>query len=596
MKRLFLIHLFLFFNLFAQSGQIVLDENFSDWNNSYLVYSDKSNDASNGGLDFGNFYLTNDNKYLYFSFEVKNKINLQSNNGLTLFIDTDFNKSTGEPVAGIGADLEYSFGSRSGTYWASNGKLVTIGHYAIGLVTSPTVTSARFEGKINLNSYISNEKVFRNDSIRIVLKDATGADVLPDSGAGVKYVLKTKVDFVPPAYKLKKLGADYLRIMAYNVHRDDLFNDGKKAYFQNIFKAIAPDIIGLEEVYKHSAQQAKDLFNSFLPLNNGSWYAAKTESDVLVVSKFPILSQYSIDGNAAFLLDLQKYKRQLLLVVAHPPCCNNDAGRQKEIDHIMAFIRDAKNGVGKLSLPTNSPIVIEGDMNFVGDNQQVKTLLEGDIINENTYGQDFKPDWDGSAFEDAKPITTGLPATFTWLNSNSPYPPGRLDYQVFTGSVMTLVNSFALFTPELPQDSLTAYGLQANDVTNASDHLPIVSDFKLSVKTSVGKEENPNLNFKLLQNYPNPVGQNSSEKTTIQFVIPHNPKKPFTSENKGENNTAILKVFNLLGQTVSVKIIKFATQGAHSFIFDASSLPSGVYFYSLIYGQLILTKKMIVIH
>ena len=92
-----------------------------------------------------------------------------------------------------------------------------------------------------------------------------------------------------------------------------------------------------------------------------------------------------------------------MVIVAHPPCCSNDQGRQDEIDAFMAFLRESKDG-GEFDIAEDTPIVIVGDMNLVGLNQQVKTLLTGDIINEIEYGQDFLPDWDGTALEDVKPF------------------------------------------------------------------------------------------------------------------------------------------------------------------------------------------------
>jgi len=597
MKSVLIIAVFLSNYFFAQFKPIILDDNFSDWNNQYLLYTDKQNDGDNNGLDFRSFYATNDDRYFYFFIEVGKEINLQSNNGLTLYIDTDFKKSTGYLINGIGADLIFSFGKRSGVYWSVTGEENNIKHIDIGLVTSPTVTSSRFEGKMNLDSKILGEKVFRGDSIRIILKDEPGGDVLPDSSGGVKYVMKKNIHFIPPAYSLKKVDSDYLRVMAYNVHKDDLFDQSRRGSFKNIFKAINPDIIGLEEVYNHSAQDAANLIASFLPLNNGEWYSAKTNSDVLAVSKFPILSSFAIDGNAAFLINLEKYGKKLLLIVAHPPCCDNDNARQEEIDHIMAFIRDAKDSSGVLKLPKDSPIIIEGDMNLVGKARQVKTLLEGDILNENTYGPDFSPDWDGTFLDDAKPVTTGLPTTFTWYSKGSSYPPGRLDYLIFSGSVMDLVNGFSLFTQALPADTLTAYSLQATDVSNSSDHLPIVADFNMQLKTEVAPQKKIKMNFKLLQNYPNPVGINSNSSiTNIRYYLPLNFRTQFNTYSKGLQGGIVLKVFNLLGQTVYEAKNSNITPGMHSFKLDVSFLPAGVYFYSLIFENIRLTKKMIVIH
>ena len=215
----------------------------------------------------------------------------------------------------------------------------------------------------------------------------------------------------------------HVRIMTYNVLRDQLFDPSVRDNYQRIFQALQPDILGFEEIYNHSAGQTKDLVEALLPSSGGQqWYAAKQGTDIVAVSRFPILKSQSIDGNGAFLLDLRaRYGTDLLLIVAHPPCCANNEGRQQEIDAIMAFIRNAENGGQEFSIEAKIPILIMGDMNLVGYAQQLQTFLNGEIINKNIYGQSFSPDWDGTALADLVPFIAGYNMAFTecfivWLN------------------------------------------------------------------------------------------------------------------------------------------------------------------------------------
>jgi len=207
-----------------------------------------------------------------------------------------------------------------------------------------------------------------------------------------------------------------------------------------------------------------------------------------VVSRYRITEAFEITGNGAFLIDLRPtYDKDLLFIDAHTPCCSYDRDRQLEIDAFMAFIRDAKAPGGRLDLVPETPIVIVGDMNLVGYRQQLETMLTGNIVNVGTYGPSFTPDWDGSDFEDAKPRQTDLPLNITWYDEGSSFWPGRLDYVIYSGSVMEVGNSFVAFTPGMPTDTLTAYGLQADDALRASDHVPVVADFVLPVEV-VGAE------------------------------------------------------------------------------------------------------------
>ena len=101
--------------------------------------------------------------------------------------------------------------------------------------------------------------------------------------------------------------------------------------------------------------------------------------------------------------------------------------------------------------------------------------------------------------QDSKPRTTNFPASFTWQDYTSSFPPGRLDYIIYTGSVIDLVNSFVLNTMKMSQSELNESGLEQNDTELASDHLPVVCDFSFG-SSSLGQIDiKPQINI-----YPNP--------------------------------------------------------------------------------------------
>ncbi len=590
MKKLILFYLLIITTIVsAQLRPIIIDGKFSDWNQFSPAYTDTLNGQVSGNIDFHSLWISNNNIYLLFRIEVGGEINLQNDNSITLYIDTDNNLSTGKKIDGIGAELEYTFGARSGIFHSANGD-ITIYHNNIGLISAPTVTSTQFEIGIRRNAVIQNIPLFKSDTIEVVFKDnGVGQDMLPDRSGGVRYVFE-KHNFSPlPGYSIKKLNNNYLRIMTNNVRKDDFFNASLYTHYKDEYSAIAPDIIGFEEIYKHTAAETVNRVAGILPLTGGAkWYGAKSNSDVAVVSKFPIIKVFPIDGNAAFLINLRpKYNTDLLFISAHPPCCNNNDGRQKEIDHIMAFIRNAKDSTGSLALPVNTPIIIAGDMNLVGYAQQLKTFLTGDIVDTNSFGPDFKPGWDGSNFKDSDPIDAGYPADFTWYSANSPYSPGKLDYIIYSGSVLKKMNGYVLFTKGMNPDTLKAYGLKPDDSIDASDHIPVVTDFKLlSVATSVNNSSGSILpeHIKLDQNYPNPF----NPTTTIRFSLK-------------ESSKVTLNVYNLLGQKVATLINEDMSSGYKTVDFNATNLASGVYLYRLAVtgisdgASYINTKKMILL-
>ena len=84
--------------------------------------------------------------------------------------------------------------------------------------------------------------------------------------------------------------------------------------------------------------------------------------------------------------------------------------------------------------------------------------------------------------------------------------------------------------------------------------------------------------FYLNQNYPNPFNPN----TTISFSL---PSQLYVS----------LKVFDNIGREVASLISGELSAGAHSIVWDAEGIPSGVYFYRLQTYKFSETKKLILL-
>ena len=87
--------------------------------------------------------------------------------------------------------------------------------------------------------------------------------------------------------------------------------------------------------------------------------------------------------------------------------------------------------------------------------------------------------------------------------------------------------------------------------------------------------------FKLYQNYPNPF----NPTTKIKYTIP--------SERISFMKFVKLKVYDILGNEVVTLVNDVKPAGSYEVEFNASKLPSGVYFYTLKAGSFSDTKKMI---
>jgi hypothetical protein len=84
--------------------------------------------------------------------------------------------------------------------------------------------------------------------------------------------------------------------------------------------------------------------------------------------------------------------------------------------------------------------------------------------------------------------------------------------------------------------------------------------------------------FALEQNYPNPF----NPATTINYSIP-------------EAGNVEMKVYDILGNEVANLVNEAKAPGNYSAMFDASSLASGIYIYTLRANNFVQTKKMILI-
>lgn len=84
--------------------------------------------------------------------------------------------------------------------------------------------------------------------------------------------------------------------------------------------------------------------------------------------------------------------------------------------------------------------------------------------------------------------------------------------------------------------------------------------------------------YSLSQNYPNPF----NPTTTIEFALPN-------------SELVTLKIFNILGEEVSLLVSKKLPAGSYRYHWKADNLATGVYYYQLKAGNFIRTKKMILI-
>lgn len=84
--------------------------------------------------------------------------------------------------------------------------------------------------------------------------------------------------------------------------------------------------------------------------------------------------------------------------------------------------------------------------------------------------------------------------------------------------------------------------------------------------------------YVLSQNFPNPF----NPTTKIEYNVP-------------ELSFVILKVYDVLGNEIGTLVNEEKPIGRYKIEFNATTLPSGIYFYRLQAGNFIETKKMILL-
>ncbi len=117
----------------------------------------------------------------------------------------------------------------------------------------------------------------------------------------------------------------------------------------------------------------------------------------------------------------------------------------------------------------------------------------------------------------------------------------------------------------------------SNDVLNTTIELPVTIDVLTAIGDHPGDDLIPRA-YSLSQNYPNPF----NPSTTIHYTLK-------------EAALTTLSVYNIRGQQVAQLVNGQQSAGAYNVNFDASGLPSGMYFYRLESGDFSQAAKMILL-
>ncbi|TLY30013.1 MAG: T9SS type A sorting domain-containing protein [Ignavibacteria bacterium] len=130
---------------------------------------------------------------------------------------------------------------------------------------------------------------------------------------------------------------------------------------------------------------------------------------------------------------------------------------------------------------------------------------------------------------------------------------------------------YVSFTPQSVR-AYTGYIYLANNGASSPDVVTVRGDAVLGI---AGENQLPK-EFALAQNYPNPF----NPLTVIRYTL---PRSTFVS----------LRVYNLLGEAVATLVNELKEPGSYGVAWDGNRRSSGVYFYRIIAGEFVSTRKMI---
>lgn len=114
-------------------------------------------------------------------------------------------------------------------------------------------------------------------------------------------------------------------------------------------------------------------------------------------------------------------------------------------------------------------------------------------------------------------------------------------------------------------------------IDGASFSLDLVRVSSQSTGITINNGEIP-ATYSLEQNYPNPF----NPETNIKFGLP-------------KSGNVKLAIYDLTGKEVAVLLNDFKQAGSYTFSFNGSNLSSGVYFYRIVSGNFVETKRMVLI-
>lgn len=522
-------------------ARIVIDGAFDDWDGVPVTVRDSA-EAPDSAVDFRRVRVVHDGATVCFLLEFERPVAPQGLPGvLRLLLDGDGEGSTGATLYGVeGVDVVVEFsapnplrpsGPGSGIavrrYAGSEGEEgddearprerlpgpdsasrpaagralePPLDPYALGLDIAPKYVTRRAEIRIPRDARLPGvPPLFAGDRFRGKLVYAERSGAVVDETAVFRVELTAPRRAVPePSFSggdpLGRAEPTDFRTVVWNVARDAFLRHPEP--FGRVLAALDPDLVLLDEVPPGSSAEG---IAELLPPGEAPWRVAFGRGGggqrgvvairaplepVAALRRIPypdsLEDVLAREGREDLLWQLRNAEtdgvpvmgavarvdgRRLLAITLDLQCCGDgEASAEDRIRRMeAAAIRDGI--LRALEAGPYDGILIGGDFNLVGSKLPLRALLRG-------------LDLDGSDLVRAEALQLDSVSDATWDEGRGRFPPGRLDYVVYGDEALAVERAFVFDSRDLPSAWRTRHGLDEGISRRASDHFPLVVDFR----------------------------------------------------------------------------------------------------------------------
>lgn len=385
------------------------------------------------------------------------------------------------------------------------------------------------------------------------------------------------------------------KIMSYNaLNYPGSTATERNPYFATVISNANPDILVMQEMTSQTGVNGF-LTNVLIPINSN--YTAGTfldgpDTDNAIFFKSDLFTFISNIAIPTTLRNINEFKLfykatsdTIRIYSVHLKASSGSTNEQQRLAEVT-ILRNVTD-----ALPSNKNYLVCGDFNFYGSTEPAYQKL----LDQTTTGYfidlvNLTGIWNNSAYalyhtqstrirQFGGGATGGMDDRFDMiLFSQALVDSGGITYVPNTYSAYG--NDGLHYNDSINRPPNIAVGQQIADALEyTSDHLPVIASFKFVAITSVQNvSDNIPDKFVLYQNYPNPF----NPITTISYDLP-------------TNDFVTLKIYDVLGNEITTLIKEEQRAGFHKIDFNATSLSSGMYLYSLQSNNKTLTNKMIFI-